>query len=201
MVTEAPSRAKATAMALPIPSEDPVTMASLFSSCTLTLSFCSPNSAGWFANRPYQPLSIRVPGRGARTRSSTRACARVLGSWRDSGRTAHGEDHGGPWFRRGACRGLCSDGPFLASPTRPGLDAGHLETGVGDDPDGPFEASARDVWYIDHALSICIVRGCQRLRATWRLVRRLRHPGHRRSVFPPCADHGQSCPRKGGHEK
>src|SRR5919206_2506974 len=35
MVTEALSRAKATAMALPIPREEPVTMATLFSSCTM----------------------------------------------------------------------------------------------------------------------------------------------------------------------
>src|SRR5919107_1015492 len=41
MATEAPSRPKATAMALPIPREEPVTTATLFSSCTI-----SPSTTG-----------------------------------------------------------------------------------------------------------------------------------------------------------
>src|SRR5215211_2897967 len=39
MATEAPSRPKATAMALPIPREEPVTIATLSSSCTIFPSF------------------------------------------------------------------------------------------------------------------------------------------------------------------
>src|ERR687894_2808265 len=55
MVTEAPSRARPTAMALPIPSEEPVTTATLFSSCMVALPLGTPTMA--------RPLSCpaRVP--------------------------------------------------------------------------------------------------------------------------------------------